>query len=128
MVTCTLSPLPPPSSHSPVKKEDMALQGGVLLLTVFDHDIITSDDFTGLCVVPLNSVPGATATPSSPTQRNHTLPLFVITDDISRALIELRNRFKKGDTRATNFYKVNKKILGNLKKLFKEGSKTSLFS
>jgi hypothetical protein len=99
----------------------MALQGGILLLTVFDHDIITSNDFMGMCVVSLNSIPGATSTthPSSPSQRNHTLPLFIITDDtMSRSLLELGTRLKKGDSRATSFFKVNKKILGNLKKLF----------
>ena len=108
----------------------MTLHGGILLLTVFDYDMITSNDFTGLCVVALNSVPGAsTAGASSSSQQNHTLPLFVITDDnMSKSLLELGSRLKKGDSRATSFFKVNKKILGNLKKLFKEGSKTSLFS
>ena len=105
----------------------MTLHGGILLLTVFDYDMITSNDFTGMCVVALNSVPVASTADSS--QQNHTLPLFVITDDnMSKSLLELGSRLKKGDSRATSFFKVNKKILGNLKKLFKEGSKTSLFS
>ena len=47
---------------------------------------------------------------------------------MSKSLLELGSKLKKGDSRATSFFKVNKKILGNLKKLFKEGSKTSLFS
>ena len=104
----------------------MTTKGGILLLTVLDHDIITADDFMGMCVVALDSVPGSTQDSS---QRNRTLPLFVITEDSkSRSLVELGNRMSRGDSRATSFFKVNKKIFGNLKKLVKEGSRSSLFS
>ena len=67
----------------------MTLHGGI-----FDYDMITSNDFTGMCVVALNSVPGAsTAGASSSSQQNHTLPLFVITDDnMSKSLLELGSR------------------------------------
>lgn len=106
----------------------MTAEGGVLLLTIFDHDIITSDDFTGICVIPLNSIPGSTPDPSPSSKRNHTLPLFVITEEtMSKSLVELGNRLHRGDSRAASFFKTNKKLLGNLKKLVKEGSKTNLF-
>lgn len=129
--------LSPPSSlpltyqHSPVSEEDLATEGGILLLTIFDHDVLTPDEFTGMCVVPLNGVSGlaSCSSPSSPVQRNHTLPLFVISEDsMSKYLLELGVRSHKGDSLAANFFKINKKILGNIKKLFKEKSKSSLFS
>ena len=107
----------------------MAVEGAVLLLTVYDYDMITANDFTGMSVVALNDVPGHSSYkgPSSPELLNLTLPVFVLKEeDKIRSLLELINRAQKGDARALNFFKINKML--NLKKLIKEGSKSSLFS
>ncbi len=112
----------------------MLVEGGILLFTVFDHDMITANDFSGMSVLPLHRIPGCrhppgTAAGPTPLELNHTLPLFIITEETRcRPLTELGYRLAKGDSDAANFFKVNKKILGNLRKLVKEGSKTSLFS
>ena len=110
------------------------MEGGILLFTVFDHDIITANDFSGMCVLPLHRIPGCRHPPgatasSAPLEPNHTLPIFFFTEETRcRPLTELGQRLAKGDSDASNFFKVNKKILGNLKKLVKDGSKTSLFA
>jgi len=109
-------------SHSPAKAEDATIQGSILLLTLYDHDIITADDFMGMCVVPLHTLPGVEpGSKDRSSRQNLDLSLFQLSDSSqSRAASELADRAHKGDPRATNFFKVNGKILGgNIEKLFK---------
>ena len=40
-----------------MEEQNLKEDGAVILLAMFDHDKISSDDFAGLCVVPTNSTP-----------------------------------------------------------------------
>ena len=122
------------SCSRPVSEEDMARKGTILLFTIFDYDMFTKNDFTGLCAVALDSIPW-TPTPSTSqdksattgTRKNLILPLFVVSEDSNTpALLELVSRSVKGDSMASSFFKANKTILGNVEKLYREGSRTSL--
>lgn len=108
--------------NSPAKAENASTKGSILLLTFYDYDLITADDYMGMCVVPLHTLPGLPSVPTHSSRLNLTLPLFILTENTkSRAASELSGRAHKGDARAINFFKVNKKILGgDLAKLFKE--------
>ena len=111
-----------PFHDSPAKPEDVAVQGSILLLTLYDYDLITADDFMGMCVVPLHTLPGVGPVATGRSSRqNLVLSLFQLSDSTkSRAASELTDRANKGDPRAVNFFKVNCKILGgNIEKLFK---------
>ena len=74
----------PPLTHSPVPKaSSMDTEGTMLLMAVFDYDIVGSNDLCGLCVIPCNRIPrlsnkGSITRPSGPERKNYHLPLFTI--------------------------------------------------
>lgn len=39
----------------PAEEAELKKDGAVLLMAVFDHDLLSSDDFAGLCIIPCNS-------------------------------------------------------------------------
>lgn len=41
----------------PVNPDHLVKDGSILLLAIYDHDTIGSNDFAGLCAVALNSTP-----------------------------------------------------------------------
>lgn len=116
----------PPPPHRPASADNLSIKGSVLLLSFYDYDIITSNDFMGMCVIPLHSLPGLPSLPppdqNAPRRKNLTLPLFELSEEMkSRAALELVSRSQKGDPRAVGFLKENKKIIGAyFKKLFKD--------
>ena len=97
------------------------MEGTVLLLSVFDHDIVGANDFAGMCVVACKDIPRLASPeeslmdPRSPQKKNLTLPLFHYAK-ATPAFVELDARAHLGDTKAADFFKVNKyhKLLGNL--------------
>lgn len=88
----------------------MAVEGAILLLSIFDHSTIGSDQLAGMCVVACKDIPDST---SDVLQRNMTLPLFRFIDmTFSFAEIEARVHF--GDTKASHFKSSVKKLLSYL--------------
>lgn len=109
----------------------MNVEGAVLLMSVFDHDIVGANDFAGMCVVackdlPQLSSPEASLTdPNAPQRMNLTLPLFRCTHE-TPAFVELDARARLGDDKASEFFKVNKKLLGHLSRLRHQLSSKSI--
>ena len=105
--------------HRPASRELLQTRGAVILLTIFDHDIISSNDLCGVCVVPCEDIPilspvrSAFDNPNAVERRNLTLPLFKIPES-TIALNELSTRASSSDHRATDFLKENKQILADL--------------
>lgn len=97
-------------------------EGTALVLSVFDHDIVGANDFAGMCVVACKDIPQLASTeasltdPNAPQRVNLTLPLFRYTHE-TPAFAELDARARLGDDKASNFFKVNKKLLGQLSDL-----------
>ena len=96
----------------------MEVEGTVLLLSVFDSDVVGANDFAGMCVVACKDFPqllpseASLTDPNSPQRKNLTLPLFRYTSETH--LSELDTRARLGDGKASDFFKVNKKLLGHL--------------
>lgn len=99
----------------------MDKDGTVLLLSVFDHDVVGANDFAGMCVVACKDIPQLVSTersftdPNAPQRKNLTLPLFRISYE-TPAFAELDTRSHLGDAKAVNFFKMNKtlSLLGDL--------------
>ena len=97
-------------------------EGTALLLSVFDHDIVGSNDFAGMCVVACEDIPRLSSPedsltdPNAPQRVNLTLPLFRYSHE-TPAFVELDARARLGDDKASDFFKVNKKLLGHLSDL-----------
>ena len=108
--------------YSPATQTEMDVEGTVLLLSVFDHDIVGANDFAGMCVVSCKDLPqlvspeASLTDPDAPQRKNLTLPLFRYTSE-TPAFVELDARARLGDDKATSFFKVNKKLLGHLSRL-----------
>lgn len=100
----------------------MEKDGTVLLLSVFDHDIVGANDFAGMCVVACKDIPQLASPemslvdPNAPQRKNLTLSLFRYTRE-TPAFVEMNARSRVGDSKACEFFKVNKKLLGHLSKL-----------
>ena len=96
----------------------MDVEGTVLLLSVFDSDVVGADDFAGMCVVACKDIPqllpseASLTDPNTPQRKNLTLPLFRYTSETQ--LSELHARAHLGDGNASDFVKANKKLLGHL--------------
>ena len=86
---------------------DLDKKGAVLLLSVFEHGTISSDQFTGMCVVACKDVPHTASDPAE--IENLTLPLFRLTE-MTISLAEIEARVNIGDNKACAFK-------GNIKKL-----------
>ena len=96
----------------PVTDEAMKTDGAILLLFLFDHAIVGSDDFIGTCVVACKDIPHSTS--DDTLRKNVILPLFRFID-LTYATAELQLRADFGDAKATNFLKSNiKKALSFL--------------
>lgn len=94
---------------------DMAKDGCILLLTVFNHNRI-ANNFTGICVVDCKHIPHldsfqASSHPNTPQPKNFNLPLFHLTTKTAM-LSELHIRSILGESEATEFFKQNRKVLG----------------
>lgn len=89
------------------------MDGAVLLLSVFDHDLVGSNDFAGMCVVACKNVPQMTSPhtsltdPNAPQRLNLTLPLFHYSK-ATPAFVELDTRAHLGDSKANEFFKSDK--------------------
>ena len=105
--------------------------GAVLLLSVFDHDIVGANDFAGMCVVSCKDIPRLASAQASLTdpraaqRKNLTLPLFRCYKE-TLAFRELDVRSHLGDAKANDFFKMskNQNFLGDLSLL---RHRTSLF-
>ena len=110
---------------------EMDIEDTVLLLSVFDHDIVGANDFAGMCVVACKDIPQLVSSeaslidPNAPQRKNITLPLFRYTSE-TPAFVEIDARSRLGDAKATSFFKVNKKLLGHLSQLRHRMSSRSL--
>ena len=107
--------------YSPAKLPDMDKEGTVLLLSVFDHDIVGANDFAGMCVVACKDIPHLSSPeeslidPNAPQRKNLTLPLFHYSK-ATPAYVELEARAHLGEAKAAEFFKMNKhhQLLGSL--------------
>ena len=105
--------------NSPAKQTEIDVEGTVLLLSVFGHEAIGANDFAGMCVVACKDIPQLISSeampsdPDAPQRKNLTLPLFRYTSE-TPAFAELDARVREGDEKASNFFKVNKMLLGHL--------------
>ena len=108
--------------HSPAQQTEIDFEGAILLLSVFDHDIVGANDFAGMCVVACKDIPQLVSSeasltdPNAPQRMNLMLPLFRYTTE-TPAFAELDIRARLGDDKASEFFKVNKKLLGHLSRL-----------
>lgn len=118
-------------AYSPAKQMELDMDGTVLLLSVFDHDIVSANDFAGMCVVACKGIPqlisseASLTDPDSPQRKNLTLPLFRYTSE-TPVFVEIVARSRLGDAKAMGFFKVNKKLLGHLTRLRHRLSSKSL--
>lgn len=115
----------PPYSHnhaySPAKQSEMEVDGAVLVLSVFDHDMFGPNDFAGMCVVSCKEIPKMSSShtsltnPSGPQRKNLTLPLFHCSTE-SSVFTEIDTRAHLGDEKAIEFFKTNRtlNLLGSL--------------
>ena len=61
----------------------MDVEGAMLLMAVFDYDMVGSNDLCGLCVIPCKRIPrlsgkGSITRPTGPERKNYHLPLFKV--------------------------------------------------
>ena len=99
-------------THRPATNEAMKIEGTVLLLSLFDHTVIGSDDFIGTCVVACKDIPISSS--DGVEQKNLTLPIFRFID-LTYAMAELEFRADCGDAKASGFLRSNiKKALSYL--------------
>ena len=82
----------------------MTTEGAVLFLSLFNHAVIGSDDFTAMCVVACKDIPHST---SNNTQRKDLILPFFRFIDLTYATAELEFRADYGDAKASNFLKSN---------------------
>lgn len=100
---------------SPARQTEINVDGAVLLLSVFDHDLVGSNDFAGMCVVACKDIPRMTSPqasltdPNAPQRLNLTLPLFHYTAE-TPAFAELDSRAHLGDAKAVEFFKSEKSL------------------
>lgn len=114
---------------SPADESVMTMDGAILLLSVFDHDVVGTNDFAGMCVVACKDIPRLVSAEASlidaeaPQPKNLTLPLFHYSQQTS-AFAELDVRARLGDNQANDFFKLERTqhILGNLANLRRRGS------
>ena len=117
--------------YRPAKSTEMDVEGTVLLLSVFDHDVIGANDFAGMCVVACKDIPqlaspeASLTDPDAPQRKNLTLPLFRYTSE-TPVFAEMDARSHLGDAKAANFFKVNKNLLGHLSRLRHRSSSKNL--
>lgn len=105
--------------HRAADGQFLETEGAILLLSVFDHDIIRSNDFCGICVVPCKDIPflspaeSAFSDPNATERRNLMLPLFKLKKS-TVVLKELDARSDLSDQTASEFFKNNKHILAGV--------------
>ena len=105
--------------HSrPAKQHEVYADGTVLLLTVFNHNLIGHNQFIGMCVIACKDIPrlaspeSSLTDPTSTQQVNLKLPLLRYTTE-TPTFLELDIRAGLGDEKANNFFKTHK--LGDLR-------------
>jgi hypothetical protein len=114
----TLDPVYNEEFLLPVPKEvRMDVEGAMLMMAVFDYDMVGSNDLCGLCVIPCKRIPkvgnkGSITKPTGPERKNYHLPLFKVQS--TTAFRELEGRSQAGDSAAHHFFKVFKLYLDDL--------------
>ena len=102
------------SSHSHVEGRDRSVKGAAVLIEVYDHGLFANNNFIGMALVPLQSIPAVSASEDSSLTSCtlhliKTIPLFIPVD--SPALAELTNRaMGKKDHAAHELVKKIKKL------------------
>ena len=90
----------------------MTTEGAVLFLSLFNHAVIGSDDFTAMCAIACKDIPHSTS--DNAQTKNVILPFFRFID-LTYATAELEFRAEYGDAKASSFLKSNiKKALSFL--------------
>ena len=95
----------------PSKGENMGKEGAILVLTIFDHDLIRENTFVGICVIPCKDIPQlldeapSVLDRTAPQRKNLTLPLFQLTDSRCFRELNLRNQVDY-DHESTDFVKL----------------------
>ena len=105
----------------PAKQQEVDADGTVLLLTVFDYNLIGYNEFVGMCAVACKDIPrlaspeSSLTDPSSAQQANLKLPLLRYMTE-TPAFLELDIRAGLGDEKANDFFKTHKyyNLLGDL--------------
>ena len=100
--------------HRPAKENSLDENGAVLMLAIYDHDVIGSNDFAGLCVIAGKDIPRlsartSTSDPDAVQKRNLILPLFTPPETIAFRELEMRHHLNDSD--ATNFWKSQRKFM-----------------
>ena len=101
-------------TNSPANEKDLDRKGSILVLAVYDYDLVSANDFAGLCIVSCKEIPrlaSATASLSDPNaqeRKNLVLPLFHIPGSVT--LNELDARKEGSDSEASDAWKVYKKF------------------
>ena len=99
------------------------------MLAVFDYDMISSNDFAGLCVVACKDIPrldsgiASLGDPDAQVRKNLVLPLIHISATVT--LHELETRKEASDSEASDAWKVYKKF--EVEKAMDSGRRGSLF-
>ena len=114
---------------SPAKQTEIDTEGTVLVLTVFDYNLIGANEFTGMCVVDCKDIPqmaspqASLTDPNVPQRKNLTLPVFRYTS-VTPIFVEIDARARLGDDNANDFFKTsrNTNLLGNLHQLRQNAS------
>ncbi|XP_064406965.1 protein unc-13 homolog D-like isoform X2 [Halichondria panicea] len=115
----TLNPVFNEDFIMPASKASLQTRGAVILLTIFDYDLLRSNDLCGVCVVPCEDIPilspvrSAFDNPGAIVKKNLILPLFKIPAS-TMSLNELLARANSSDLRVADFLKENKQILADL--------------
>lgn len=111
-------------TYRPAKQSEIDTEGTVLLLTVFDYNVIGFNEFVGMCAVACKDIPqmaspqASLSDPNAPQRKNFTLPIFRYTSE-TPVFLELDGRARMGDIKANEFFRTNKSLnlLGNLHQL-----------
>ena len=103
--------------YRPAKESDMNKDGAILLLAVYDHDLIGSNDFAGLCAVACKDIPKLSNRPSptdpnAPHAKNLILPLFTPLE--TAVFKELEARHSMNDPDAIEFWKSQRKLIDKI--------------
>lgn len=113
----------------PANEKDLDRKGSILMLAVFDYDMMSSNDFAGLCIVACKDIPrldsgiASLSDPDAQVRKNLVLPLIHISPTV--ALHELETRKEASDSEASDTWKVFKKFEAD--KAMDSGRKGSIF-
>ena len=95
----------------------MNKEGAILLLAVYDHDLIGSNDFAGLCAIACKDIPQlshhpSVTDPNAPHAKNLILPLFTPME--TAVFQELEARRSMNDSDANELWKSQRKFMDKI--------------